>query len=414
MALLVCGVNHQSAPLGVREKLVFNPEHVPFALKNLLACEAVNEAMLLSTCNRTEIYTTTDEISVILNWLSSQPHLSDVDVPPFCYTHRDVDMVRHVMRVASGLDSMVLGEPQILGQMKQAYLLACQQGAVGAELKHLFPAVFAASKRIRCQTAIGANPVSIAYAVVQLAKRIFSRIADCRVLLIGAGETIRLISSHLCGQGVHRLIIANRTMTKAEQLADAYQGKAIRVGDIPAHLDNIDIVISATSSQLPLVGKGAVESALRHRKHRPIFMADLAIPRDIEPEVAQLEDVYLYNLDDLQTIIAQNWQNREAAAKQAEAMVEMQAMHYIRQLRVQKAGDMIRQFRERLETVRDQELERAMAHWRRTQDPEAAIAYLAHNLTNKILHQPTIKLRQAAYEEYVQLLLSAKELFDLP
>ncbi|WP_259423747.1 glutamyl-tRNA reductase [Coxiella burnetii] len=413
MPLLVCGINHQSAPLTVREKLVFTPERTPLALQSLLAEKAVNEALLLSTCNRTEIYTTVDEAATILRWLSKQPQLSGIDLRSFCYARRDIEMVRHVMRVGSGLDSMVLGEPQILGQMKQAYLLARRIGAVGSELGRLFPAVFAATKRIRSETAIGANPVSIAYTVVQLAKRIFSHLNQCQILLIGAGETIELVFSHLYNQGARHFFIANRTLTRAKQIAEPYHAQAIRLSDIPTYLPKVDIVISATMSQLPLVGKGAVESALRQRKRRPLFMADLALPRDIEPETAQLEDVYLYNIDDLQTLIAQNRQTREAAAKQAEAMVEMQAIHYMRQLQVHKAGDTIRRFRERVEMLRDQELEKALAHFQRTNDPKAVIAHFAHNLTNKILHQPTTKLRQAAYEDQVQLLLSAKELFDL-
>lgn len=413
MRLVVCGLNHQTAPLPIREKLAFNSSHVAPALKALIHNHAVNEAVLLSTCNRTEIYTVAEQAPELRHWLSQQSLLSELNPSPYCYQHHNVDMIRHAMRVGCGLDSMVLGEPQILGQMKQAYSLACESGAVGPQFQQLFPAVFAVSKQIRSQTSIGANPVSIAYAVVQLAKRLFSSINKCRVLLMGAGETIGLIATHLYGQGVQRLLIANRTLERAEELARPVAAQALRMAEIPHHLKDVDIVISATASQLPVLGKGTIESALHHRKHRPMLLIDLAVPRDVEPEVSQLEDVYLYNLDDVQAVIEKNWQSREAAAKQAEAMVDMQAQHYLRHLRVLKAGDLIRRFRERYAQLRDDELTKAMSHWQKTNDPQAALTYLAHNLTNKFMHQPTVKIRDAAYEERLELMLLAKELFDI-
>jgi glutamyl-tRNA reductase len=413
MRLVVCGLNHQTAPLPIREKLAFNSSHVTHALQDLLNNHAVNEAVLLSTCNRTEVYTAAEQAPDVLNWLSQQPSVRELNAAQYCYQHQNFDMIRHAMRVASGLDSMILGEPQILGQMKQAYSLACETGAVGSQFQQLFPAIFAVSKQIRSQTAIGANPVSIAYTVVQLAKRLFSSINNCRVLLMGAGETIGLIATHLHGQGVQHLLIANRTLERAEQLAQPVAARAIRMAEIPQHLKDMDIVISATTSQLPVLGKGAIESALHYRKHRPMLLIDLAVPRDIEPEVSQLEDVYLYNLDDVQAVVEKNWQSREAAAKQAEAMVDMQALHYLRHLRVLKSGDLIRRFRERYAQLRDDELNKAIAHWRKTNDPQAALAYLANNLTNKMLHDPTVKLRQAAYEEKMELLLLIRELFEI-
>lgn len=414
MYLMAYGINHKSAPLSVREQLAFHPEQTPEMLHALITREAVNEAVLLSTCNRTEIYTASSHgNSAVKEWLSKQPRLSNQEISTFCYQHQGIDMVRHLMRVASGLDSMVLGEPQILGQIKQAYTIACDAGTVGGRLKHLFPAVFAASKQVRTQTAIGGNPVSIAYAVVQLAKRIFSDLEKCKILLVGAGETIELVATHLHGQGAKQLIIANRTIERARKLSDQFQAHPIRIGDVPAYLTDIDIVITATASQLPILGKGTMESVLRQRKRRPIFMADLAVPRDIEPEVGELEDIYLYNIDNVQSIVSQNLKNREEAAKQAETMIEMQATHYMSQLRVMNASDMIRKFRAQVEEVRDKELKKALDHLHRSNNPQAALASLAHNLTNKIMHQPTVKLREAAYYEQLDLLLLMKDLFDL-
>jgi glutamyl-tRNA reductase len=408
------GVNHQSAPLPIREKLAFQPTHVNQVLQDLISYEAINEVVVLSTCNRTEIYAATSDITPVKRYLTQQiPTLSDLNLDPYSYTHQDSAVVQHAIRVASGLDSMVMGEPQILGQMKEAYALACEAGTVGKRLQHLFPATFAASKRIRHQTAIGANSVSMAYAIVQLAKQSFSSLADCQVLLIGAGETIELVTTHLYGQSVRRLTIANRTIERAQQLAYPYQAHAIRLAEIPYHLVQADIVITATSHQLPILGKGLLENVLAQRQDRPLFMVDLAVPRNIEPEVSQLMGVSLYNIDHLHTIIETHTQNRLLAAQQAEAMAEMQAEHYMRQLEVLKATDVIRRFRSHLESLRDVELSRALTHLERTQSPKDALAYLARQLTNKILHQPTVQLRHAAYEERVELLLAAKDLFDL-
>lgn len=412
MPLIAYGVNHQSAPLKVRERLAAGLAESPRALRDFMQQSAVNEAVLLSTCNRTEVYTTHDDVGVVNHWLSEACGFDASELEPFSYHYRSFDAVRHVMRVASGLDSMMLGEPQILGQVKKAYLSACEIGGVGRQFKQLFPKVFSVSKQIRHETGIGQNAVSVAYAAVELAKRIFSHLRSCHVLLIGAGETVELLATHLRSQGVQQMTVANRTVERAAALADSFQARAIGIGDIPSHLHQMDIVISATASPLPILGKGAIESALKHRKRRPIFMADLAMPRDIEVEAAQLEDVYLYNIDDLQAVIDQNRKDREQAAKQAEALIDMQALHYLNQLRVLDAGTIITRFRENWETVRDQELAKALMHYRRVQDPEAAMRLLAESLTNKMLHQPTLKLRQAAYEQKKELLLLVKDLFE--
>ena len=409
--LFTYGINHKSAPLDIREQVVFSSDHMPQILHDLLHREAVNEVVLLSTCHRTEIYTTTNHAITVEKWLAKRAHSNNIHA--HCYRYEDEDMIRHLMRVASGLDSMVLGEPQILGQMKQAYAMASDVGTVGVRLKNLFPAIFAATKQVRHQTAIGENPVSVAYAVVQLAKRIFSKISECKILFIGAGETIKLVATYLYSQGATQLFVANRTLERARTLSDPLQAHPIRIGEIHAYLKEVDMIVTATASQLPILGKGALESALHSRKRRPIFIADLAVPRDVEPEVGQLEDIYLYHLDDLHTLIAQNLQDRADAAKQAEAMIAMQTEHYMRQLRVMNSADTIRNFRERLEKLRDQELTKALDSLARSENPPAVLASLAHHLTNKIMHQPTMKLRQAAAAEQWDVLLLVKELFNL-
>ncbi len=413
MPLIAYGINHKSAPLSVREQLSFSGESLSSALRSLLGQAAVNEAVLLSTCNRTEIYTVAQHKNNIENWIKEIQKDADVHSISHSYHYHDLDMVRHVMRVASGLDSMVLGEPQILGQMKQAYQIADDMGGVGNEFKRLFPLVFSAVKQIRSETQIGANAVSLAYVVVQLAKRIFSQIKDCRVLLVGAGETISLVANYLHDCQVKRLIVANRTVARAEAIAKPFAGEAIRVGDIPAYLAEVDIVVTATASQLPIIGKGMLERVLKRRKRSPILMADLAVPRDIEPEIGELEDVYLYNIDTLQSVIEENKKSREEAAVQAHSMVEIQATHYMRQLRVLEAGDMIRNFRRQAETLRDQELAKALAELEKGGDSQAVMSRLARNLTNKFLHQPTVTLRDAAYHEQVDLLRLIQRLFAL-
>ena len=413
MPLLAYGINHKTAPISVREKWSFNPAQTPDVLRELQKFTAVNEAVLLSTCNRTEIYTVQENYSGIEQWLSHHPSMKQFDLTPYHYHYEGFEAVRHLIRVATGLDSMVLGEPQILGQIKQAYQLACETGTVGERLQHIFPAIFAASKVIRSNTEIGNNSVSLAYVIIQLAKRIFSSLKKCRVLLVGAGEIMELVATHLNSHGIHQIIVANRHVENAKRIADAFHGRAIRIGDIPAYIKDVDIVITGTASQLPILGKGMMESALKFKRSRPIFMVDLAVPRDIEPEVAQLEDIYLYNIDDLQSLIAQNMKNRESAAKHAEAMAEIQAEHYLRQLRILDSTDIITRYREQMECLRDQECQKALEQLQRGQNSEETLRNMARNLTNKMMHQPTTKLRKAAYDDRVDILLLAKELFEL-
>lgn len=413
MSILAYGINHHSAPIAIREKLAFDLTCLPNTLQNLVQLPAVNEAVILSTCNRTEIYTNATQPETVQHWLAEQKSLSHFNIEPYCFKHEGQDAVKHIMRVASGLDSMILGEPQVLGQMKQAYQLASDAGTVGMQLKNLFPAVFAASKIIRTQTNIGAHAVSLAYTIVQLSKHIYDQLTDCRVLFIGAGETIDLIATYLHQHKVKQIIVANRTVEKAAQIAGPIGAQIISMRDIPNYLKESDIVISATASQLPILGKGMIETALKQKKQRPLFLVDLAVPRDIEPEVAHLENVYLYNLDDLQKIISDNLKNRKAAAEQAEALIELQASHYLQHMRLQSAQDIIVHYRKKLENLSQHESQKALLQLQSGLSPQLIIEQLGYNLINKIMHEPTIQLRDAAKNTDYELITLAKKLFLL-
>ncbi len=307
MAFLALGINHKTASVDVRERVAFTPEQLVEALQQLCRLTDSREAAILSTCNRSELYIEQDHLSadIVLRWLADYHHLSLDELRACAYVHEDDAAVRHMMRVASGLDSLVLGEPQILGQMKSAYAVAREAGTIGPLLGRLFQATFNAAKQVRTDTAIGENPVSVAFAAVSLAKQIFSDLQRSQALLIGAGETITLVARHLHELGVKRIVVANRTLERASILAEQFGAHAVLLSDIPAELVRSDIVISSTASQLPILGKGAVESALKLRKHKPIFMVDIAVPRDIEPEVGELDDVYLYSVDDLHEVVAE-------------------------------------------------------------------------------------------------------------
>lgn len=413
MPLIACGINHKTAPIEVREQLTFAPEHTSLALRELLSCGAANEAMILSTCNRTEIYTHANSLTSLINWLSEHPQIGQIAGTEHWYWHQDQLAVSHLMRVASGLDSMVLGEPQILGQMKQAFSLAQQTGTIGQELNSLLQKVFSVTKQVRTQTRIGASPVSIAYAAVTLAKRIFSDLSKAQVLFIGSGQTIELAALHLSDFGVKRFVFANRSIAKAERLAQQFAGQSISMADIPLYLRPADIVVSATSSPLPILGKGMVESALKVGKRRPLLMLDMAVPRDIEAEVAELEDVYLYNVDHLQNIVTENLKSRTDAAEQAEAMIDIQARYYMRQRETQDATQTIRAYRDKLQSWRDEEVSKALAQLGQGTAAEMVLTQMARSLTNKILHTPSVQLRQAGFDNQIELLLAARRLFDL-
>ncbi len=413
--LVAFGLNHKTASLSIREGAAFVPEHLPEALHDLTRHGGVSEAAILSTCNRTELYCQLESAddSPALKWFCDYHHLRPGTIRPHLYVHPGSAAVKHAFRVASGLDSMVLGEPQILGQMKEAFALAHRAGATGKILNRMFQQTFAVAKQVRTDTAIGASAVSVAFAAVSLARRIFNRLSEQTVLLIGAGDTIELVARHLKEQGVGRMIVANRTLERAQLLATIYRADAIALADIPERLSEADIVISSTASQLPILGKGTVERALRVRRHRPIFMVDIAVPRDIEPEVRELDDVYLYTVDDLQQVVQENLQSRQEAAKEAEKIIDLQVVNFMHWVRSLDSVPTIRALRESAESLRETELRRAQQRLAQGEDPARILAHLARALTNKFTHTPTSALKRADHEGNADLLRAARRLFNL-
>ncbi|WP_040261339.1 MULTISPECIES: glutamyl-tRNA reductase [Pseudomonas] len=415
MAFLALGINHKTASVDVRERVAFTPEQLVEALQQLCERTGTREAAILSTCNRSELYIeqSTAEAQAVLAWLAEYHQLSAEDLRACAYVHEDADAVRHMMRVAAGLDSLVLGEPQILGQMKSAYAVAREAGTVGPLLGRLFQATFNAAKQVRTDTAIGENPVSVAFAAVSLARQIFTDLQRSQALLIGAGETITLVARHLHEQGVKRIVVANRTLERAKLLAEEFGAHAVLLADIPQELVNSDIVISSTASQLPILGKGAVESALKQRRHKPIFMVDIAVPRDIEPEVGELDDVYLYTVDDLHDVVAENLKSRQGAAQAAEEMVAEGVNDFMARLRELAAVDVLRAYRQQGERLRDEELQKAQRLLANGANAEDVLAQLARGLTNKLLHAPSVQLKKLSAEGRLDALAMAQELFAL-
>jgi len=415
MGILTLGLNHNTAPILIRERLVFPAERLKFALLDLIKLPQIAEAAILSTCNRTELYCgiETDDQNILIDWIAQEQRLRREDFQPYLYFHTDAETIRHMFRVACGLDSMILGEPQILGQMKSAYQAAAEAGTLGKTLSKLFQHTFTAAKKVRTDTAIGSSPVSVAFAAVRLAQRIFDNLSQQTAILIGAGETIELTARHLAESKIGHLIIANRTYDKAHALATQFSGFAISLAELPKHLAEADIVVSSTASQLPILGKGSVESALKARKHKPMFMVDLAVPRDIEPEVAQLRDVYLYTVDDLRNTIEENLKSRQEAAKKAEEIIDTEVEHFLGWLRAQGATSTIRDFRNHAQEIRSEALNRAKQALRCGKSPEEALDLLANLLTNKLIHIPSVQIKQAGIHERHDLIAAARELFQL-
>jgi glutamyl-tRNA reductase len=415
MSLIALGINHRTAPIELREQVAIGGERIADALHDLAALPAVNEAAILSTCNRTELYCGVEEekLDGLTEWLGRFHHMDPAQIRPYLYSYPGEDAVRHILRVAGGLDSMILGEPQILGQMKAAYQAAAEAGTLRASLSRLFQHTFSVAKQIRTDTAIGESPVSVAFAAVSLAKQIFSDFENHTALLIGAGETIELSARHLREQKLGRLVVANRTLERAHRLATTFNGYGIGLEEIPAHLAEADIVIAATGSSEPVVSKAMVRRALKGRKHRPVFMVDIGVPRDIEPGVAELEDIYLYSVDDLQEVIQENLMSREQAAHQAEEIIDVQVERFMAWLRAQGAVSTICDYRRGAQQQRDQVLAKARQMLVAGRDPQLVLEFLAHTLTNKLIHQPSVQIRQAAETGNVELLQAALELFNL-
>ena len=423
MGIIAFGINHKTAPVAVREKVSFDPATMPDVLQQVLEkLVPVTEVSILSTCNRTEIYCSyknegedadKEAGQALLSWLSSHHDVDEQILNESSYIHHDTDAVQHMMRVASGLDSLVLGEPQILGQFKSAFAVSQQAGTTGSELGRLFRQTFTVAKDVRTNTAIGQNPVSVAFAAVSMAKHIFSDFKQSTALLIGAGETIDLVARHLKDAGIKQIIVANRTLARAQKLAEQFHAEAVLLEDIAQELPRADIVISSTASPLPILGKGTVERALKKRRHAPIFMVDIAVPRDIEEEVGDLNDVFLYTVDDLKDIIEENVKSRQDAAKQAEQLIVSGVERFMRELRSLDVVSTVTALRGHVEDLRDECLIKAKKQLANGDDPAKVLQQFAHTYTNKILHTPTKQMRQAGAEGQLEVMDWVQELFQL-
>ncbi|GGD63589.1 glutamyl-tRNA reductase [Lacimicrobium alkaliphilum] len=400
MALIAFGINHNTAPVEVREKVAFSTDAQLEALRALKEQLGSEESVILSTCNRTEIYADINLSGEQLSqWLASFHQLDGaaIENASYCFTHEQA--IRHLMRVASGLDSMVLGEPQILGQVKQAYTSARDSGMIGSGFERLFQQTFSVAKKVRSDTEIGANAVSVAFAAVQLARHIFSSLNKVNVLLIGAGETIELVARHLHEQHVQSIRVANRTLSRASDMAQPLGGDVITLAQIPDHLHEADIIISSTASQLPILGKGVVERALKKRRHQPMFLVDLAVPRDVESEVGELDDAYLYTVDDLQQIVQENRASRQSAAEKAEEMIEQGVTEFLQWHDSLASVDLVRSYREQSEAHKQKLQHRALKQLQEGKDPQVVITELANKLTNSLIHTPTKAIKQAAVDK---------------
>ena len=396
MAFNILGMNHKTAPVALREKVAFGEDRLAGALKALHQGGGVSEVVILSTCNRTEVYWSGSASSAELTAWLERHHGNSLDLAPSLYVHQEARAIEHAFSVASGLDSMVLGEPQILGQLKDAYRVAQESGSTGPTLNRLFQAAFAAAKRVRTETRIGANAVSLASATVSLARKVYADLGEHSALLIGAGEMNALAARHLSAAGVKRLVIANRTLARAQALATEVSGYAVDLKDLDKALEDADIVVSCTASPTPIITRRAAELAIRARRHRPIFMVDMAVPRDIEPEVAELEDIYLFSIDDLQQLVNENLQQRELAAGDARQVVAAEVKRFLAESRAHDAGPAIRTLRQQAEGIRQQTLEQAKRLLQSGRSNDEVLEFLANTLTNRLLHSPTQALRQAA------------------
>jgi glutamyl-tRNA reductase len=437
MALVLAGINHNTATIDLREKVAFPPEIVARAIDQLRKLEGVEEVVIVSTCNRTELYLAVDLVGdpgapdlrsseeltrdtdleaiqqQVTQWLGHFHQLEAGEIRNCSYFYWQEQVVRHLMKVCSGLDSMVLGEPQILGQIKSAYAVSRELDIVGVNLGRAFQDAFSVAKEVRTDTAIGENPVSVAYSAVTLAERIFSNLPSLSALLIGAGRTMELVARHLQEKGLTRIVVANRTLERAVELGSRFAGHGVLLSDIPEQLVNADIVVSSTNSQLPLLGKGAVEKAFRQRRHRPMLLVDLAVPRDIEPEVGEVPDAYLYTIDDIRGVIDDSVRSRTEAANEAELIIERGVSDYQRQVRSLGAVSTLKTFRSRADRIRSAELDKALRALEKGDSAEKVLELLSRGITNKLIHAPTVKMKHASAEGRDELLMLVRELYDL-
>ena len=396
MSLVIIGINHKTATVDLREKVAFAPDRIHDAMKSLASRTRTGEAVIVSTCNRTELYCNNAEKEDIIEWLEDYHSIEHSDLMPCLYAYEEQVAVKHLMRVASGLDSLVLGEPQILGQVKQAFVKAKEAGTIALTIDRLFQNTFSVAKKVRTETEIGAAAVSVAFAAVSMAKHIFSSLSTTKVLLIGAGETIELVAKHLKDNGVASMVVANRTIERAQAMCEEFNATAITLEQIPDFLAKADIVISSTASPLPILGKGMVEKALKQRRHQPMLLVDIAVPRDIEAEVGELDDAFLYTVDDLHSIIEQNMASRKEAAEQAELITEDQSHLFMEWIRSLESVDSIREYRSQSLAIKDELVERALNKISHGSDSEQVILELANRLTNRLIHAPTQALTSAS------------------
>lgn len=401
MALFSFGISYKTAPVSIREKVAFSTEQIVEFVLALKQADIADEAVVVSTCNRTEVYLTSREFNRAdaLNWLTKIHGVSSEKLSDCLYFYSESESVRHVMQVACGLDSMVLGEPQILGQLKQAYAVADQHRFIGGPLSKLFQMTFSVAKDVRTNTEIGESAVSVAFAAVSLAKQIFADLAKAKVLLVGAGETTELVARHLYDSGARELTVANRSVQRAESLANEFNADVSTLSQIPDLLTEVDIVVSSTASTLPLIGKGMVENAIKQRRNRPIFMVDLAVPRDIETQVNDIDNIYLYTVDDLQGIVQRNQKKRLVAAEQAQQIIETEIENYQLWLKSLESVDYVRSYRAQAEQIKNTLLQRALNQLEQGANAEKIVTELSNKLTNQLVHTPTVALKVAASAE---------------
>ena len=417
MSILAYGLNYRTASLDLWERIAFPEDKLAHALKSVTKdISGVSEVAIVSTCNRTEFYCAADPNSAeeISRWLAETRLITLDELENASYRYWDKDAAQHIIRVASGLDSQMLGEPQIMGQVKSAYDIARSSGTIGPELNLLSRITLKTAKQIRSETGIGNNPISIAYAAVSMASKIFADLGTKKALLLGAGETIGLVADHLAAKNIGAMTIANRTLANAQVLATRYNADSIQLTDVAQTLHEFDIVIASTGSSLPVLGKGAVEAAIKKRKRRPMFMVDIAVPRDIEAEVAELPDAYLYTIDDLTEIVERNLAQRQVAASEAESIVAKGAKDFQREKRVQQDKDLLTSFRTQANEIRETEVTRALRELAKDGDAEAAILRLSQNLTNKLIHPATAAMREASAENRRDLLGYLSTIYALP
>jgi glutamyl-tRNA reductase len=434
MPVFLFGINHKTAPVEIREKVAFAPDSITQSLQKIKADLNLDEVAIISTCNRMEIVCRqqptqtnahsqdlTDQNEAdnsklavqLVDWLASYHHLSPQQIQQCSYTHASEAAINHIMSVACGLDSMVLGEPQILGQVKEAYGYAKLAETNGVYLNRLFEQTFSLAKQVRTDTQIGESAVSVAYAAVTLAKRIFADFAPIKALFIGAGETIELAARHLSRQGVTQMNVANRTVERAQTLAQEFNANAYGLSAIPELVAEADIIISSTASPVPIIGKGLMEQAIKKRKHRPVFMVDLAVPRDIESQVGELSDIYLYTVDDMQDVIKENLKVREEAAIEAQDIIELHGKKYLEWLQSLSTISVLKEFRASVEAIKNEELKRALGKLQQHDDAEKVLMELANRLSKKFMHSPSKLIREAGQTEQTQVLKVLSEAFGL-